>query len=95
MLLERLETARISEQLEDSENKTKFKIIEPARFPLKPVKPNKIKLGLMGFMLGAMAGFGCIYLVEYSDQSFKEVGELKAFFDIPVLGAISKIVTEG
>lgn len=95
MLLERLETARISEQLEDSENKTKFKIIEPARFPLKPVKPNKIKLGLMGLLLGAMAGFGCIYLIEYSDQSFKGVEELKSFFDLPVLGAISEIVTEG
>ena len=95
MLLERLETARISQELEDSENKTKFKIIEPARFPLKPVKPNKLKLGLMGLLLGAMAGFGCIYLVEYNDQSFKGVEELKSFFDLPVLGAISEIVTEG
>ena len=95
MFLERLETARISEELEDSENKTKFKIIEPARFPLKPVKPNKLELGLMGLLLGAMAGFGCIYLVEYNDQSFKGVEELKSFFDLPVLGAISEIVTEG
>lgn len=93
MLLERLETARISEQLEDSENKTKFKIIEPARFPLTPVKPDKIKFGLMGLMLGVMAGLGCIYLAEYSDQSFKEVRELKSSFDIPVLGAISRIIT--
>ena len=95
MLLERLETARISQELEESENKTKFKIIEPARFPLKPVKPNKLELGLMGLLLGAMAGFGCIYLVEYNDQSFKGVEELKSFFDLPVLGAISEIVTEG
>ena len=94
MLLERLETARISEELEDSENKTKFKIIEPARFPLKPTKPDKAKFGLMGLVLGAMAGFGCIYLVEYSDQSFRGVEELKSFIDIPVLGAISKITTE-
>ena len=94
MFLERLETARISEELEDSENKTKFKIIEPARFPLKPIKPDKIKFGLMGLVLGAMAGFGCIYLVEYSDQSFRGVEELKSFIDIPVLGAISKIITE-
>lgn len=95
MLLERLETARISHELEDSENKTKFKIIEPARFPLKPVKPDKIKLGLMGLLLGAMAGFGCIYLAEYSDQSFKRAEELKSFFDIPVLGSISLIAAEG
>ena len=94
MLLERLETARISQQLEDSENKTKFKIIEPARIPLKPIKPNKALLAFLGFALGVGAGFGCIYLVEYSDQSFNEIDELKASFDIPVLGAISKIITE-
>lgn len=93
VLLERLETARISQQLESSENKTKFKIIEPARFPLRPIKPNKIKLGLLGFILGIITGSGCIYLAEYMDQSLRGTEELKLFFDLPVLGAISEIVT--
>jgi uncharacterized protein involved in exopolysaccharide biosynthesis len=94
LLLERLETARISQQLEDSENKTKFKIVEPARFPLKPVKPNKIKFSLLGLMLGIMAGFGCTYSIEYIDSSFKGINDLKSCFDIPVLGVVSKIITE-
>lgn len=94
MLLERLETARISQQLEDSENKTKFKIIEPARIPLKPVKPNKVLLAFLGLALGVGAGCGCIYLVDYNDQSFSEIDELKAAFSIPVLGAVSRIATE-
>lgn len=94
VLLERLETARISQQLEDSENKTKFKIVEPARLPLKPVKPNKIKLSFLGLMLGVMGGFGCAYLAEYSDHSFKGSEDLKSFFNLPVLGVISRITTE-
>ncbi len=94
LLLERLETARISQQLENSENKTKFKIIEPARFPLKPISPNKTVMAFMGFVLGVCAGCGCIYLVEHYDQSFNEIDELMVSFNAPVLGAISRIASE-
>ncbi|MFH1678890.1 MAG: GNVR domain-containing protein [Candidatus Omnitrophota bacterium] len=94
MLLQRLETARISKQLENSENKTKFKIIEPARLPLRPTKPNKVKIDFLGLMLGGMIGFGCVYLVEYTDQSFKTAEDLKQAFNLPVFGTISKIITQ-
>lgn len=94
MLLDRLETARISQQLEDSENKTKFKIVEPARLPLKPTKPDKVKFSFLGLVLGIMGGFGCIYSMEYIDSSFKGANDLKSSFDIPVLGIVSKIITE-
>jgi uncharacterized protein involved in exopolysaccharide biosynthesis len=94
VLLERLETARISQRLEDSENKTKFKIVEPARLPLKPTKPNKVKFSFLGLLLAIMGGSGCIYLMEYIDSSFKGVNNLKSSFDIPVLGIVSKIITE-
>ena len=94
MLLERLETARISKQLESSENKTKFKIVEPARLPLKPESPNKLKVNLLGLVLGGILGVGSIYFVEYTDHSFKNAEDLKSVFNLPVLGSISKIVTE-
>ncbi len=92
MLLQKLETARITQKLEDSENKTRFKIIEPARLPLKPTKPNKLKIAFLGIVLGAGGGFGCAYSAEYMDSSFKRVEDLRAFSgDIPVLGSVSKI----
>lgn len=94
MLLQRLETASISKQLESSENKTKFKIVEPARLPLKPIKPNKFKVDFLGLILGGMVGFGSIYLVEFNDHSFKKAEDFKDAFNLPVLGSISKIITE-
>jgi len=93
-LLKKLETARISQQLESSENKTKFRIVEPARLPLRPVKPNKVKFCLMGLMLGGMASFGCVYLVENMDRSFKGIEDLKGSSNLPVLGSISEIITD-
>ncbi len=94
MLLERLETARISQQLESSENKTKFKIVEPARLPLKPVKPNPLQINILGLVLGVALGFGCVYLLEYTDRSFKKAEDLKDAFNLPILGSIPKIVTD-
>lgn len=94
MLLQRLETAKITDNLDSSENKTKFRIIEPARLPLVPVKPNKIKINILGFILALVVAFGVVYIFEYSDSSFKTSEGLKEAFNIPVLGNISKIVTE-
>ena len=94
MLLERLQTAKITESLDNSENKTKFRVIEPARLPLKPAKPNKMQLNFLGLILGGTLGCGFIYILEYADNSFKNADELSKLFSLPVLGNISKIVTE-
>lgn len=93
MLLERLESAKITERLDNSENRTRFRIIEPARLPLIPVRPNKLKFNFLGLILGGMVGLGCVYLLEYSDTSFKNSQELKEYFGYPVLGSISKMLT--
>ena len=34
-----------------------------------------------------------VFLMEFLDQSFLDVQEAKTFFEIPLLGAISKITT--
>lgn len=93
MFLERLESARITERLDSSENKTKFKVIEPARLPLVPIKPNKVKINILGLFLGIGAGFGLVYLAEYLNSSFRNTEQLKNHFKSPVLGSISKIIT--
>jgi polysaccharide biosynthesis transport protein len=93
MLLERLESAKITESLDNSENRTKFRIIEPARLPLSPIKPNKAKLNFLGLLLGGMVGFGVMYILELTDSSFKTADGLKEAFELPVLGTTSRILT--
>lgn len=92
-LLERLETAKITQRLEASKEGTRYTILDPARLPLKPVKPNKILTLFIGIFLGGCSGMGLVFLAEMADRSFLGVDELKVFLNEPVLGAISKIVT--
>lgn len=93
MLLERLEAAKITGRLDSSDNRTRFRVIEPARLPLQPVKPNKLTFSFLGLLLGGACGFGFVYARDYTDSSFRNEEHLKQHFDLPVLGSISKIVT--
>ncbi|MBU1062164.1 MAG: hypothetical protein KJ952_05555 [Candidatus Omnitrophica bacterium] len=93
MLLQKLETARISKRLAASKEGTRYTILDPPRVPDKPVKPNKPLVMLIGVLIGAGLGFGVIVLFEVLDRSFLGVDEAKALLDLPILGAISKIMT--
>ena len=93
-LQERLERARTTKNLGESEEGLKFKVLEPARLPIKPVKPNMIKIMAFAIFLGTVVGAGVAFLAEYMDQSFQSASELQSALSVPVLGTISRIVTE-
>lgn len=93
MILQRLETARISKRLEASKEGTRYTVLDPPRIPLAPIKPNKLLVTLLGAFLGGALGAGIIVLMEFVDTSFIGVDEAKAILKLPILGAISKITT--
>jgi tyrosine-protein kinase Etk/Wzc len=94
MLLQRLETAKITQRLETSKVGTRYTILEPARLPLKPTKPNKQKLVLFGMVLGCFAGAGLVFAREFMDHSFLDIEDAKNNLELPVLGGISRITTK-
>ncbi len=92
--LQRLETAKISETLEQSDQGPKFRILEPARLPLSPVKPRKPLIVLGGFVVGFILGGLLIYLLELSDASIRSLDEARLMFEFPILGSIPPIRPE-
>lgn len=94
VLLERLETAKITQRLQMSKEGTKYTILDPPRVPLAPFKPNRLLVSLAGLALGLAAGAGMIFAAEFFDKSFIDVQEAKEFLGVPLLGAISKITTK-
>ncbi|MFA5090347.1 MAG: GNVR domain-containing protein [Candidatus Omnitrophota bacterium] len=94
MLLQKLETAKITQRLEASRAGTRYTIIEPPRLPLMPVKPNKAMVLMMGLLLGAASGVGLVFAREFMDQSIIDIQDAKLTLDLPVLGAISRITTQ-
>ncbi len=93
MLLERLETAKITQNLQSSQEGTRYTVLDPPRIPLSPVKPNKLLVILMGVIGGSGSGIGIVFLLAFLDRSFIDVEEAKHFLGVPLLGAISRINT--
>ena len=93
MLLERLETAKITQRLQSSKEGTQYTVLDPPRIPLKPFKPNRFLVAVIGLFLGALCGVGLVIGAEFLDKSFIDVEDAKNFLGVPLLGAISKINT--
>lgn len=93
-LLEKLETAMVTERLGSEEDGGKFEIIERARLPVEPIKPNLISVALIAIFSGIGVGIAFIIFAEYLDQSVQTPDELADLLDLTSLGSISTIVTE-
>jgi len=94
LLLQKLETAKITQRLEASKSGTRYTVIDPARMPLVPSKPNKLVVILLGLLLGAASGTGLVFGSEFMNQSFLDIEDAKTTLELPVLGGISRITTQ-
>lgn len=72
---------------------SRFKVLEYARDDRTPVKSTKLKIIVLGFLMGLLTGAGLIVLVEYLDQTFKTIDDARESLGIPALGVIPAIFT--
>lgn len=91
MLLQQTRGSEIEEALQKTTAELKFKIIEPAIKPIKPIKPDRLRIIVMAMALGIGVGAGLIFFLEYTDHSFKKVEVVEQFLNLPVLGIIPQI----
>ena len=85
----KLHSARISQEMDVSEQGERFRIEQPAYLPDKPSKPNRLLIILLGFVLGAGCGVTLAALGEGLDSSVKASDEVSSVFGVPVLATIS------
>jgi len=65
-----------------------IQVVDYARMPIKPYKPN-IRLNLLvSIMVGLMGGIGMAFFLEYMDNTIKRIDEIQNRFRIPLLGVI-------
>ncbi len=92
-LVQKYMEARVAHGLEKEQKGERFTLIDPARLPEKPYKPNRLAIIMIGLILGAAAGVATVSVREYTDSSVRSAEALSQATRFPVLAGIPEIRT--
>jgi len=90
-LLDKKLQAELAANMERKQKGERFKVLDQAKIPERPFKPNRQKIILFGVFLGMAIGGGLVGVVEYLDHSFYKIEDLEQFTGISVIASIPKI----
>jgi succinoglycan biosynthesis transport protein ExoP len=83
-------TTQITREAQNTELGATVFLVEAASKPLAPVRPDKIKILALAFMLGMAVGAGGLLLTEFTDSSFRTVEDVEKTLGLKVLGTIPR-----
>jgi polysaccharide chain length determinant protein (PEP-CTERM system associated) len=93
-LVQRLESANISTEAEQTADSVKFRVVEPPVVPLAPVGPNRFLLSSLVLVASLAAGLATALLLAQMRPVFTSRDALGRISGLPVLGAITKLTSE-
>jgi len=93
-LLNNREALKLRGSVANENNTVKFQVIDPPTSPLAPSAPNRPLLLVMVLFAGLGAGAGTAYIADQLRSAFNTTAKLEAAIGLPVLGAISRVMTE-
>lgn len=65
-------------------------IMDHAKIPKRPVKPNKMLNVIVAFAIGLMAAIGFAFLMEYMNDTIKSEEDVERYLGVPIIGVIPK-----
>jgi len=88
----KLEAER-AENLERRQKGEQFRILDPARVPQMPSKPDIPRILAMVIIAALGGSVGLAFGREYIDKSFYRLDDIESFLNLPVLAGIPLLVT--
>ena len=85
--------SELSENMEKKQKGEQFQILDPANFPIKPARPNRQMIVLIGLLAGLGGGFALAFLWDNFNSSFRRSEDLTAYVNLPLLATIPALVT--
>jgi polysaccharide chain length determinant protein (PEP-CTERM system associated) len=87
--------SQLSENMEKKLKGEQFQILDPANFPLKPVRPDRRMIVLVGLLAGLAGGVALAFLLDNLDTSFKRSEEISTYVNVPLLATLPAVITRG
>jgi len=93
-LLQRLESARISQRADQSTGDVKFRVIDPPTVPVVPSGPERTLLSALVLLASIGAGLGFALLLQQIRPVFSTKDTLRQVTGLPVLGSVTAAVLQ-
>jgi uncharacterized protein involved in exopolysaccharide biosynthesis len=87
--------SELSENMEKKQEGERFQLLDAANFPLKPLRPNRLMIVLIGLLLGLGGGSGLAIVWDNWDTSFRKSDDINAYANVPVLATLPALMTRG
>jgi len=87
-LLDKKLNARLAENLEKRQKGEQFRIVDPANLPNKPDKPDRLKIMLVGLLLGCGLGLGSVIGLELLRPVFRRSEDVESLLRLRVIASI-------
>lgn len=88
-LVQRLESARLSEEVQADKEQVTFDVIEPPRLPLLPTAPNRILLYSAVLVAALLAGLAAAFFLNLHKPVFYSARKLRVATGLPIFGSVS------
>jgi uncharacterized protein involved in exopolysaccharide biosynthesis len=85
---ENLQRARISNAL-DIGNVSNVSVVQPATYPMAPIKPRKLLNLALGIFLAFFASISFVMTLEYFDDSVSSPEQIEKWVGVPVLVTVT------
>jgi hypothetical protein len=93
-LLAKSETSAMAGDLEKRRISEQFRVLDPARVPVAPVGPLRLKINGVGFAVGLLLGLLLVAGLELLDTTFRSEGDVLDVLSLPVLATVPLVLTD-
>jgi polysaccharide chain length determinant protein (PEP-CTERM system associated) len=92
-LLSKREESKIAANLERRNIGEQFRVLDQARVPENPFRPQRRLIALSGAGAGLIVGLAIVGFLEYRDTSFKNEDEVVRLLSVPVLAVVPVMIS--
>lgn len=92
-LLAKSSAAQLSLNLEEQEISERFRIVDPAGVPVRPLPAVRARVNAAGLAIGLLLGLAIVALLELRDASFRSDTDVIDSLALPVLATVPSIQT--
>jgi polysaccharide chain length determinant protein (PEP-CTERM system associated) len=92
-LLAKSQEAKLAANLEQRQIGEQFRILDPARTPVKPTGVNRLEVNGIGAAIGLAIGLALAGLLELRDRTFRQAADVIDVLKLPVIALVPHVVS--